>query len=318
MHWLQDCSRFHGSRCGSTVSVLPTRVLDVGDEVDGSTVKLYLTQGEEAPYTALSHCWGPPAAASTVIVTTSSTRVSHEAGIKVSQLPQNFQDAIIVTRKLRIRYLWIDSLCIIQDSAADWSEEAGNMGDYYSRATLTLSALCAPTSHSGFLPNRWPNDFPLDFPLQEFEGLNIRKVTSPFGLLPSPPPLWQRAWVVQERALASRILHFGAEQLYWECRTLVAHEDGSRYSHAADSPLGPGCGGVLTGRRQLEKVWHTWYLLVEKFSRRALTKESDRLPALGGLASRFAQLLGSEYLWVYGKRISIAASSGRGRTTTVI
>jgi hypothetical protein len=170
------------------------------------------------------------------------------------------------------------------------------MGDYYSRATVTLSALCAPTSHSGFLHNRWPHGSPLEVSLQEFEGLNIRKVTNPFGLGPSPPPLWQRAWVIQERALASRILHFGAEQLYWECRTSVAHEDGSQYPHASDSPLGPGCGGVLTGKRQLAKVWHTWYMLVEKFSRRALTKASDRLPALGGLASRFSQLHGSEYL----------------------
>jgi hypothetical protein len=275
-------------------------VLDVGDEVDVSNVKLYSTQGEEAPYTALSHCWGPAAAASTVLTTTSLTQISHQAGIKVSLLPQNFQDAIIVTRELRIRYLWIDSLCIIQDSAADWSEEAGNMGDYYSRATVTLSALCAPTSHSGFLPNRWPKGSPLDFSLQEFEGLNIRKVTTPFGLGLglglSPPPLWQRAWVVQERALASRILHFGAGQLYWECRTSVAHEDGSQYPHSSDSPLGPGCSGALTGRRQLERVWHTWYMLVERFSGRALTKESDRLPALGGLASKFAQLNGSEYL----------------------
>jgi len=299
MHWQQGCSQLHGSRCGPTVSVLPTRVLDVGEEVDeqnAETVNLLLTYGKEDRYTALSHCWGPPAEASKVIVTTTPSLAARQTGILISDLPQNFQDAITVTRRLKIRYLWVDSLCIIQDSASDWSEEAGKMGDYYSRATITLSALCAPTSHSGFLRDRWTEGRQLDLPLQEFENFNIRKVTNPFGLASSPPPLWQRAWVVQERALASRILHFGAEQMYWECRTAVVHEDGWKYSTSVDSPLGPGCSGVLTGKKHVEKVWNTWYKLVEQYSKRTLTKESDRLPALGGLASKFGQLLGSEYL----------------------
>lgn len=304
LHWLDTCSRFHQNRCGPSSSSLPTRVLDVGksdglDTVD--RIRLISTGGRRAPYVALSHCWGPPEDAKRVKTTTTDSLDIHSQGILVAELPRNFQDAILVTRKLNIPYLWIDSLCIIQNSAPDWDKEAGKMGDYYELATITLSALCSPSSHAGFIRDRWVGDSRLDLRLENYENINIRKVGNSFGQHGSSGrskrlPLWERAWVLQERCLSTRILHFGSEQMYWECRQCFVHEDGRRLAKSSDgASLGPGCF-IPTGKRVAEKSYDRWYRLIAEYSKRGLTKEADRLPALGGIVVRFQSLLESDYL----------------------
>ncbi|EGZ72613.1 HET-domain-containing protein, partial [Neurospora tetrasperma FGSC 2509] len=131
------------------VSKLPFRVLDVGSP--GSLlVKLVETTTEtpRAPYVALSHCWGPPD--KQPLKTTLHTIGDHmHPGIPLDRLPQTFADAVWVTRELGIRYLWIDSLCIIQDSPADWETESQKMGSIYEGATLTLGAAYARNSSEG-------------------------------------------------------------------------------------------------------------------------------------------------------------------------
>ena len=257
LNWFDTCSRFHQKRCGLTSSSLPTRVLDVGksNELgDVDTIQLIATDEKQAQYVVLSHCWGPPEDAARVKTTTTKSLATHSVGIRVEELPRNFQDAIVVTRNLNVRYLWIDSLCIIQDLASDWDEEAGKMGDYYERAAITISALCSPSSHTGFLRNRWLSNSRLDFRLENYENMNIRKASSPFGSeVGNRVPLWKRAWVVQERCLSSRILHFGPEQMYWECRQCFVHEDGRRLIRSSDGArMGPGCF-LPTGNRLVEK-----------------------------------------------------------------
>jgi hypothetical protein len=299
-HWLDTCTEFHKKRCGPASSSLPTRVLDVwgSDELDDADmIRLIATVENDAPYVALSYCWGPPKEAKLVKVTTTETLSTHMAGILVGELPKNFQDAILITRKLNIRYLWIDSLCIIQDSPLDWDKEAGKMGDYYERATIALSALCSPSSHTGFLHHRWLGNSRVDFRLENYETINVRKVSSSLGSQGREKmPLWKRAWVVQERCLSSRILHFGSEQMYWECRQSFVREDGHRAAMASDGALmGPGCF-VPGGERLKEKSYGRWYALIAAYSKRALTKEDDRLPALGGIAVRFQKVTKSDYL----------------------
>ena len=300
LNWFDTCSRFHQKRCGLTSSSLPTRVLDVGksNELgDVDTIQLIATDEKQAQYVVLSHCWGPPEDAARVKTTTTKSLPTHSVGIRVEELPRNFQDAIVVTRNLNIRYLWIDSLCIIQNLASDWDEEAGKMGDYYERAAITISALCSPSSHTGFLRNRWLSNSRLDFRLENYENMNIRKTSSPFGSeVGNRVPLWKRAWVVQERCLSSRILHFGPEQMYWECRQCFVHEDGRRLIRSSDGArMGPGCF-LPTGNRLVEKSYVRWYQLIAAYSKRALSREDDRLPALGGIVVRFQKLIKSDYL----------------------
>jgi hypothetical protein len=118
MEWIQHCQKNHAICLSFAESPLPTRVLDVACTSSSTNldIKLYKSQGEREPYICLSHRWG----ASHVIQTTKATLANHKRNISWSDLPRTFQDAISVTRRLNIRYLWIDTLCIIQVSFLRW------------------------------------------------------------------------------------------------------------------------------------------------------------------------------------------------------
>jgi len=140
--WLDDCVDNH-TTCRNISQKIPTRVIKVGSE--GSNPVLYATEHESSPYAALSHCWG----SSDILRTTTATIHERKEGISMESLPKTFQDAVIITRKLGIEYLWIDSLCILQDSEEDWNREAAKMALVYSGATVVISADAARSSADG-------------------------------------------------------------------------------------------------------------------------------------------------------------------------
>jgi len=133
---LKTCVESH-ERCKYNFNTkLPTRVLDLGHPDKPLSVKLYESSGLEAHYTCLSHCWGQTRS----IKTERSNIASHYQGIVWTTLPRTFQDAIVFTRKLGLHYLWIDSLCIMQDEKFDWLKESANMSSIYKNSYLTISA----------------------------------------------------------------------------------------------------------------------------------------------------------------------------------
>ena len=119
---------------------LPTRVLDL--LAKGVNIYLYESLQEEEPYLCLSHCWGGV----TQFTTTLATVQDHKSEILWIDLPPLFQDAVTIVRKLGYRYLWIDSLCIIQDDLADWDCESARMWSIYQGAELTIAATDCPDS----------------------------------------------------------------------------------------------------------------------------------------------------------------------------
>jgi hypothetical protein len=137
---------------------LPTRVIDVG-EPDGSRLSLYISNGAVTKYVALSHCWGQV----THLMTTPQSLEAHINGIEWTSLSQTFRDAVITTRKLGIRYLWIDSLCILQGDVQDWELESGRMADIYAGAHVVLAATYAPDGSIGLFARKsqehWPPIF---------------------------------------------------------------------------------------------------------------------------------------------------------------
>jgi hypothetical protein len=151
--WLEDCRSGHEA-CTSTMSgeiitefdnpALPSRVLDLGHKDTGYYVRLLETNREHGQYCALSHCWGR--LDKRPIVTTRCTLGDHTRSIEFKELPKTFQDAVTVTRGIGVRYLWIDSLCIVQDDTDDWEKEAGKI---YERAILTIAASGAQDSTKG-------------------------------------------------------------------------------------------------------------------------------------------------------------------------
>jgi hypothetical protein len=132
----------------------PSRLIQVEPNTSNN-VKLVDCPDGQVAYIALSHCWG----SSRTFETTGSNIQRHHEGIDIDEIPKTFRDAIIVGRQLNVRYLWIDSICIIQDSKHDWFVEASRMDDIYSNASLTISASCSKNDADGFLRNR-PHNLP--------------------------------------------------------------------------------------------------------------------------------------------------------------
>ena len=124
--WLAECVNTHKCCASTEEALLPTRVIDVGSE--HIEPKLYVSQPQErAAYCALTHCWGPNNSSAPRFVTTRDNIEQHYIQIAFESLPKTFREAVEVVRALGIRYLWIDSLCIIQGDAADWAHEAALM-----------------------------------------------------------------------------------------------------------------------------------------------------------------------------------------------
>lgn len=140
--WLDDCIDNH-KMCPSSSHQMPTRVIRVGSA--GMNPVLYVTEDDCSSYVALSHCWGD----SRIFCTENATINQRKEGMPMESLPKTFHDAVVITRNLGIEYLWIDSLCILQDSEEDWNRESAKMAVVYSGATVVISADAARNSADG-------------------------------------------------------------------------------------------------------------------------------------------------------------------------
>lgn len=148
--WIRACNKHHGPSCrtrGLLNAPLPTRILDVSQASD--YIRLVESQGMKGQYMTLSHRWG----GKQVITTTAGTLSARKSGIPMRDLPRTFADAVNVCRRLGVRYLWIDSLCIIQDSREDWEREAERMANIYANSYLTIAASSSEDSGGGCFPS---------------------------------------------------------------------------------------------------------------------------------------------------------------------
>jgi hypothetical protein len=221
--WLQDCDCKHKCRPSKSLSTgslqrneLPTRVIDVGHD-GASVVRLHERRsGETGDWIALSYRWGSLPHFST----TRKNLSSHVAGMDLKSMPRTFQDAIKVTRALGQRYLWIDSICIVQGGHGDFDEECKRMENVYSGAYCVLAASCATDQRSGFLLPR-PKRRRTGVALCSQNGRNgtiyVCDRIENFRDDVLQGALNKRGWVLQEHALARRTIFFTEHQTYWEC-----------------------------------------------------------------------------------------------------
>ena len=264
---------------------------------------LYESQGEEAKYIALSHCWGGKA----LLRTTRSTLKNRKKQIQWCRLSKTFQDAVTITRRLGIEYLWIDSLCIIQDDEDDWVAESANMGSIFQNSYLTIAASHASDGEDGCFTST-PELGNLSFEVSNIDGLEHPSGVfcrpqilhhefsiAPDGTSIDRMPLSRRAWVLQERLLSKRVVHFTAWELVWECRTVVRcqcrrvslqHLENQklRYSQCLDRNLGE------------HEIFSVWANLIQAYTSRNITYDIDRLTALSGLAEQFQHVGAGVYL----------------------
>ncbi|EEU39371.1 uncharacterized protein NECHADRAFT_81484 [Fusarium vanettenii 77-13-4] len=320
--WLETCL-LHHSGCGRPgTASLPTRVIDVGPSDGSKEVRLHLSNGEIGEWVSLSHRWG----SQKILTTVRSNMQAHCQQLPWSSLSKTFQDAIKVTRELGFCYLWIDSLCILQDSSDDWVKESAKMGSYYKDAILSIAASHPNSAEKGILAKRESvmfndsPDFAVMVPCSSSEGTSniyIRKNLLSFeDMLDSKDfnPLELRGWVLRETMLAPLTLYFTQEQLIWHCRTCGRVEADRNPTLSASLPLNwtnPKAVVALTEAAtpaavisedtdQPPDAHGAWLRIVIDFCGRKLTYADDLFPAISGLAREVHRMTGDTYcagLW---------------------
>ena len=316
--WVHECRSKH-RKCKRSHSdqPMPTRVLDVGN-AGSESIRLLETNHKIGAWAALSYCWG----GSSEFTLTTATLRERLDGVALHKFPTTFRDAIFVTRRLSIRYLWIDALCIVQDDPYDWAREAGRMKDVYSGSAVTILATNSTNVHHGFL--RYRKIPGRSFPLEWKPGIGRAAVPvflrpwdalkPPEGPLQVPKssqtrpegtsPLNSRGWALQEYLLSPRTLSYGEQQMTWECSEVLIAEEGHILHYRSWRRL---LQSMMTDRKnrkltewELSAGYEAWKTIVEDYTHRSLTFATDILPALSGIAGLFESYLADRYcagLW---------------------
>ncbi|EXJ75277.1 uncharacterized protein A1O5_01973 [Cladophialophora psammophila CBS 110553] len=302
--WMTDCLGNHPN-CpkshvgnGSHTPPLPRRLLEVAN---GKVVLREVAGQKRHPYACLSHCWGPSPRRpeSTILKAKRATIEKLKVEVPWKELSKTFQDAIDICRRLGIDFLWIDALCILQDSNADWSLNAAEVGSIYENALITIAASkskegcqgCYSTADPRYLArlvggsdNVYVRLKPPSYPVHEVY-LDLENF-----------PLLDRAWVYQEMHLSARVLHFCSQEVIWSCRRMRRSESGVSDEEATDELVN------LTDLHGWDPSWKTlgengkedprtlWYRTVEEYTRLHISYPSDIFPALAALTQRLHRL----------------------------
>ncbi|KAH6708918.1 heterokaryon incompatibility protein-domain-containing protein [Leptodontidium sp. MPI-SDFR-AT-0119] len=294
-YWLSNCIQNH-DRCPSNQDVpLPTRLLYLKHDGERWHVRLAKTLGSVGRYACLSHRWGKQGAAE-LLQTERGNYEDHLKEISVQSLPRTFQHAIVSSRRLGLQYLWIDSLCIIQDDNADWRAEAAKMGSYYGNAYVTIAASWSPGPNGGCFSYAEPEYIGRQLYRHEGCTVNVRRIIA-HGFR---WPLLGRGWIYQERLLSPRVLHFGPLELVWECYTCTTCECTQSDNLHTDLSNKTEHSQIM-GRTTTREIFRNrWRNMIQEYSRLDLTFAKDRFPALAGLAKQMQSYRKSDYyagLW---------------------
>lgn len=296
--WIRDCDTSPTHKCtpktGSN-TWSPTRLLDVVEK----RLNCLPEKRSSTKYVALSHLWGDENEHKPFCTYRKNVK-EFQGFIDFSKLPQMFTDAVAVTRNLGVRYLWIDSLCIIQEDPKDWNKECQRMEYVFNSAYVTIAASCASGVRDGFLKSR------------PFSGAKTRRChalnsgigddadSSVFYVCDAIDDfkrdvehgaLSKRGWVYQERALSRRTIHFTETQTYWECGAGIRCETltmmfNRKSSFLSDPEFPNSALGYYKGLkiRFFEEIY-------EKYSQLNFTKEWDRSEGMAGLERRLVLAL---------------------------
>ncbi|KAH8171572.1 heterokaryon incompatibility protein (HET) domain-containing protein [Sarocladium implicatum] len=339
--WLQNCRESHPDCRKPVPEYAPSRLLHIDPDTQTVQLQHKVSLPNNLQYATLSHCWGQ---AVLQCLKQDSISI-FEKGIPFSELAQTFQDAVRACQEFELSYIWIDCFCIIQDSPQDWIVESLQMRQVYSNASLNIAATDSRDSHGGLFRERnvlalRPFEFDLDkvlqlsqkpaektdvseskeeeTPIDESDKSNkpdetTEELETVYYLTDidlcwdtfEQSPLNLRSWVLQERLLSPRVLHYDKDQLVWECDSLTACErfpgpDGisglipnNKRIRASIDKL----QGMQKSERVLGQELHDiWRPIVKSYTACGLTKHTDRLIALNGIAQRLSQMFDSDYV----------------------
>ena len=297
--WMGECLTSH-SKCfdiqtvTATRDILPLRLLDLASALHPDLIKLEYTEPlpVHTVYATLSHCWGGNCKTSL----TTSSLAKFQTGIDLNTLPRTFKEAVLLTRKLGIRYLWIDALCIVQDSHQDWSLQASLMGDFYANSSLTISATGSSDSDGGLFHSRsplsvWPcritarwHCFPNDKLVLNRSGWAEERALE---------PLSTRSWAFQEWLLSKRTIHLSKDQVRWECHCLAASEVYPKGLKDGDIDFHGLPTKSIIKLLESADASALWKRIRQEYSEKHLTVATDKLTAFAGIARMVHKVLKS-------------------------
>lgn len=306
-YWFDSCNDNHLS-CGNTFpTFVPTRLMDIGEKKKSSACLVETHKFvEKIRYAALSHCWGDQIPFKLL----GTNLKSMKELIPSEKLSKTLKDAVEVVRALGMRYLWADTVCIIQDSKTDWQHEASHMGEVYRNSACSIAATSAANGEVGLFFKR---DMAIVNPCVIRDGVpdgsNGYRLFDNFKFTKEvmSAKLNTRAWAFQELLLSPRTLHFTGEQIFYTCREGLICEEFPEFSGP------PSLGNhEFIGFKKLQSMFKqfsssiqehdhseflsNWELVVEEYSMRFLTLRMDKLAVIGGLAKHLAAVFKDEYL----------------------
>ncbi|KAA8577101.1 hypothetical protein MFRU_023g00170 [Monilinia fructicola] len=296
--WLKDCTESHpGCRVKLGNGILPTRLLEVPSSYE-ECLKLCETHRNEINgYVCLIYCWGEDG----LHITSSTNNSSRFNHIDSDELPLTILDAITITRQLGFNYIWIDSLCIIQDSAKDKNIELAKMTEIYKNSQLTIIAASAKDVTQGFLGSRPVAEIlirvPLDISNLKSGTVHLREYN--FEARVEPDPTDTPAWCLQESVLSPRCLVYSYPHLYWSCYEVHYKERDSRLGRTPFKKIirFPTTSKEDDNHRNtsVSNTYAFWTTVMQQYSNRFITLESDRFRALSALAQEFRTVTGNTY-----------------------
>jgi hypothetical protein len=297
-------------------SFTPTRLLDIGtrtSDLPRLVITAQLDNLEPLKYAALSYCWGNADDAKSQLQTTNSSLEDRCAGIPTTMMTRILYDAVQAAQALSIQYLWIDSLCIIQDDINDWNKQSSQMGYIFRHAYITFCSLASSSCHDSLF-DRTPS-LAIDFQsnlLPTISGsytIHTMPLTSNLSARDHDQILsadffnskWlNRGWTFQEDCLSTRRLLFGTSSVHFSCGNIQWSEGqqsfGTEDLYTRPHDVLNDLASFYEGGTTLEAVYEIWMELVSDFTARQLTYSSDKFPAIAGVAQYVSETLKDTYL----------------------
>ncbi|KAK6850654.1 HET-domain-containing protein [Apiospora arundinis] len=330
--WMNDCIANH-PKCGQGGSTgLPARLVQISPPGEPAWARVRESTGEYGQYCALSYCWGRDQEHKTLI----SCYGQYKKALPYSKLSKTITDAFHVARSMGMMYIWVDSLCIVQDDRQDKEREMSQMMSIYQKAHFTISAASASDATEGFL--RAPSELggishlgPYYHPLQVSEDQIGSVVITPARR--GHEPVNKRGWSLQESLLTPRLLVFTDHMTVWKCHAgfqpkhympLNRHHFEPSYEtnkwdrwYEASGYIMNTQGVLITEEDQspvlnapiTEEFPHStqglihssfWHSIVNQYTKRNLSENRDRLPAISAIAQALSPLFQCSYyagLW---------------------
>jgi hypothetical protein len=296
--WLDACTSTHSSKCNRHTTqpnqCLPTRLI----HIQGPDQIKLVVHDENWPdftaqstcYATVSHCWGK----GDFLKLQGSNIVSLKRSIPYHQLTRKFQEVIYLAYKLKISYLWIDTLCIMQDSLSDWKIESSRMASVYQNAIINFAPVSESEEGVCFKQRNLISSYPCRTGTGKVSIYRNKTFGREFAVL-------SRGWICQERILSARTVYLGASNLLWECCGSIWNDDRGlgdleiMYGYYNKLQQGNSAHEIAADADASMSI-EEWNGIVRGYSICKLTYASDMLAALAGIASDFGARTSLTYI----------------------